>query len=136
LLFDQLRREKNGLLRHYTAGAEPAARGVFPAVNLYETGEAYVLTAELPGVRREDMHVGFDGTTVTLRGERRVEHPTDEKVSAHRLERQSGSFRRTFELRVGIDVEKIEAVHRNGVLIVRLPKSPEHRPRQIPVQAG
>ena len=133
-MFDDLRREMNGLLRHH--GAEPATRGAFPAVNLYETGDAYVLTAELPGVRPEDIHVGLEGSTVTLRGERRVEYATDEKTNVHRLERQSGSFRRAFELHVGIDADKVEAVHRNGVLILRLPKSPEHRPRQIQVQAG
>lgn len=135
-VFDDLRREMNGLLRHQGASAEPAARGAFPAVNLYETGDAYVLTAELPGVRREDIHVGLEGSTVTLRGERQVHYATDEKTSVHRLERQSGGFRRAFELHVGIDVDKVEAVHRNGVLILRLPKSPEHRPRQIQVQAG
>ena len=135
-MLDDLRREMNGLLRHSGARAETAGRGAFPAVNLYETGDAYVLTAELPGVRREYIHVGLEGSTVTLRGERRVEYATDEKTNVHRLERQSGSFRRAFELHVGIDADKVEAVHRNGVLILHLPKSPEHRPRQIHVQAG
>lgn len=133
---DDLRREMDALFRHYGSGTLPAARGAFPAVNLYETADAYVLTAELPGVRREDIHVGLEGKVVTLHGERRIEYPKDAKTSVHRLERQSGSFRRAFELPVAIDADKVEAVHRNGVLMLRLPKAPEHRARQINVQAG
>jgi HSP20 family protein len=135
-VFDDLRREMDALFRHYGTGQLPAGHGAFPAVNLYEAEDAYVLTAELPGVRREDIHVGLEGSTVTLHGDRRIEYPRDEKVSMHRIERQSGSFRRAFELPVGIDGDKVEAVHRNGVLMLRLPKAPEHRPRQIDVQAG
>ena len=134
-VFDDLRREMDALFRHYGSGV-PAGRGAFPAVNLFETADAYVLTAELPGVPREGIHVGLEGSTVTLHGERRIEYPRDEKVSVHRIERQSGGFRRAIELPVGIDGDKVEAVHRNGVLMLRLPKSAEHRPRQIGVQAG
>ena len=133
--FDDLRREMDALFRSYTPGLA-GARGVYPAVNLYETGDAFVLTAELPGVRKEDIHIGLEGSTVTLHGERRIDYPTDEKTSVHRIERQSGSFRRAFELPVPIEADKVEAVHRTGVLMLRLPKAPEHRPRQIRVQAG
>jgi len=59
--FDDLRREMDALFRHYGSGTLPGARGAFPAVNLYETGDAYVLTAELPGVRPEDIRLGAPG---------------------------------------------------------------------------
>jgi HSP20 family protein len=134
--FDDLRREMDALFRQYGSGTLPSARGAFPAVNLYETADAYVLTAELPGVRPEEIHIGLEGQVVTLHGERRIEYPADEKTSVHRIERQSGAFRRAFELPVGIDADKAEAVHRNGVLMLHLPKAPEHRPRQISVQGG
>jgi HSP20 family protein len=133
--FDDLRREMDALFRNYGAVGRPARGAAFPPVNLYETEDAYVLTAELPGVRREDIHVALEGSTVTLRGERKIEYPREEGVGVHRLERQSGSFRRAFDLPVEIDADKVEAVHRNGVLMLRLPKAPEHRPRQITVKA-
>lgn len=131
--FNDLRREMDALLGRLGPGTAAARRGVFPAVNLYETGEAYVLTAELPGVRPEDIEISIEGTTVSLRGERKVDYGNG-GVSAHRRERQSGSFRRAFELPVGVDADKAEALHQNGVLMLRLPKAPEHKPRQIAVQ--
>ena len=132
--FDDLR-EMEALLSRY-GGAGPAATGVFPAVNLYETADAYVLTAELPGVDPAGIDVSLERATVAIRGERKVEQPAEKDASVHRLERQSGAFRRAFELPVEIDADKVEAVHRNGVLMLRLPKAPEHRPRQIEVQAS
>ena len=136
--FDQLRREMDALL-HRFGGANPAAgtwQGVFPAVNLYETADAYFLTAELPGVEAGDIDVSLEGPTVRIRGERKIDYPTDEKVSLHRRERPTGSFRRSFELPAAIEADKVEAVHRNGVLMLRLPKTPEHQPRQISVQSS
>ncbi|HEY7820899.1 MAG TPA: Hsp20/alpha crystallin family protein [Vicinamibacteria bacterium] len=136
--FDQLRREMDALLNRFGgASASPSEwQGVFPAVNLYETSDAYMLTAELPGVEPDDIEVSIQGSTVTLSGERRIDYAGQKEVSLHRRERQDGSFRRAFQLPVAIDGDKIEAVHRNGVLMLRLPKSPESQPRQIAVQAG
>jgi len=111
------------VLDRYGAPLPTAPRGVFPAVNLYESEDAYILTAELPGVEPDDIDVSIEGTTVTLRGERRIEF-ADEQASLHRRERQAGVFRRSFELPVAIEADKAEAVHRNGVLILRLPKTP------------
>jgi HSP20 family protein len=111
-------------------------RGVFPAVNLYETADAYVLTAELPGVAPEDIQVALEGSTLTLSGERRIGYVGQEGVSLHRSERQAGSFRRAFELPTPVDADKVEAVHKHGVLMLRISKTPEAQPRQISVQAG
>ena len=111
-------------------------QGVFPAVNLYETPDAYMLTGELPGVERDAIHVSIQGSTVTLSGERKIDYAGRKDVSLHRRERQDGNFQRAFQLPATIDAEKIEAVHRNGVLTLRLPKKPETQPRQISVQAG
>lgn len=130
--FDELRREMDALFNRFSAPA--AARGGVPAVNLYETEDAYVLTAELPGVEPGAIEVSLEGSTVALRGERRVEYP--EGADLHRAERSSGAFRRAFELPLAIDSDKVEAVHRDGVLVLRLPKAPEHKPRQISVKAG
>lgn len=132
--FDQLRREMDALFSRF-AGEPSGGRGVFPAVNLYETPDAYILTAELPGLEPSDIQVSIEGSAVTVYGERRIDYGSREDTSLHRRERQVGSFRRAFELPAAIDADKVEAVHRNGVLMLRLPKSPEHQPRQIAIQA-
>lgn len=133
--FDELRREMDALLGRFVPGSPRGRRGVFPATNLYETGDTYVLTAELPGVVPSDIEVSIEGTTVTIRGERKIDY-ADSGTNIHRLERQSGGFRRAFELPLAVDPDHVEALHKNGVLMLRLPKAPEHQPRQIAVQAG
>lgn len=135
--FEQLRRNLDSVVRRLSEPPRRGAwgRGVFPAVNLYETEEGYVLTAELPGVAPGDISLSLEGSTVTLSGERRIEY-AGERTSLHRRERQSGSFRRAFELPARIDADKVEAVHRNGVLMLRMPKTPDAQPRPISVRAG
>jgi HSP20 family protein len=113
-----------------------ASSGVYPPVNLYETADGYVLSAELPGVAVEDIHVSLEGSTVTVSGERKPGHEGLEGASLHRRERPSGSFRRAFELPSEIDADHVEAVHRNGVLMLRIPKSPAHKAREIPISTS
>jgi HSP20 family protein len=133
--FDELRREMDALLGRFGAAVPSGRRGVFPAVNLYETGDAYVVTAEIPGVSASGIELSLEGKTLTLRGERRIDRG-ESGTNAHRLERQAGQFRRAFELPSAVDPDKVEAIHRNGVLMLRLPKPEQVRPRQIAVQAG
>lgn len=133
--FDELRREMDSLLTRFGPGGLRGRGGVFPAANLYETGDTYVLTAELPGVSPADIEVSIEGTTVSLHGERKIEYGNG-ATSVHRLERQSGSFRRAFELPVAVDPDKVQAIHKNGVLMLRLPKAAEHQARRISVRSG
>ena len=133
--FDDLRRELNSLLGRYGSGVSGGRRGVFPATNLYESEDAYMLTAEIPGVSPSDIQVSIEGSTVTFRGERMIDRGNGD-TNIHRLERRSGTFRRAFELPVSVDPEKAEAVHKNGVLMLRLPKTPEQQPHRIAVQTG
>ena len=132
--FDELRREMNALTGR-ASDARSSGRGVFPLVNLYETPDAFLLTAELPGVPADAIQVSIEGATLTLRGERKIEQPA-EKQNVHRLERQAGVFRRAFELPLPVLAEQVEARVRNGVLTLRLPKTPEAKPRQIAVKAA
>jgi HSP20 family protein len=131
--FDQLRRSMEDLFDSWgTRGVRRA--GVYPPVNLYETADGWVLTADLPGLRSDEIAVSIEGDRITLRGERRLEPPQD--ASPHRLERPSGSFQRTLQLPSEVDASKIEAVHRHGVLMLRIPKSAAQQPRRIAVQGG
>jgi len=135
-LLDRVRREMDSILPRLGSVGPVASANVYPPVNLYETDDDFVLVAELPGVKREDLDVTIEANRIVLRGERRVEHPADEKTSVHRRERGTGVFRRSFEFPVPVDSEKAEAAYRNGLLRVRLPKAASHRPRQIAVQAS
>jgi len=133
----QLQREMNSLFDH-RSGLAPTPggwQGVFPPVNLYETADAYVLTAELAGVEPDDIEVSLEGSTISIQGVRNIDFGSYENASMHRRERQSGNFRRAFSLPRKVEADKVEAAHRNGVLMIRIPKSPETRPRQIAVQA-
>jgi len=93
-----------------------------------------VLTAELPGVPPESVDVSIEGSTVILSGERKIEYSVGDGTAIHRRERQSGVFRRAFELPTEIDVDAAKATHRNGVLTLNLPKSPAAKPRQITIE--
>ena len=131
--FDQLRRGMDELFER--VGARTTRRtGAFPAVNLYEAASEYVLTAELPGLSAEDIELSVERNRVTLRGERKIEHPQD--ASLHRVERQAGIFRRTIELPVDVDADKAQAVCRNGVLMLQIPKVAAQQPRQISVKSS
>lgn len=132
-VFDQLHRGMNELFER--AGVQGARRAsAFPPVNVYESTNDYVLTSELPGLDAKDIEISIEGKRVTLRGERRIEHPAE--ASLHRVERQAGRFRRTLELPSELDAEKAEATHRHGVLMLRVPKAERNQPRKIAVQSS
>ena len=122
--------------RLFERASGPAlARGsVFPPVNLYETSDGYVLTAEVPGLRHDEIEITVEHDRLTLSGERRIEYPKD--ASLHRVERRGGSFRRTVQLPSEVDGDKVEASYRDGVLRVRIPKAAQHQPRRITVGAS
>lgn len=136
--FDELRRGIDEVFQRWGTGATPRARAaaVYPPVNLYETADTVILTAELPGLRAEDLQVTAEAHRLTLRGERRIEYPADPQTSLHRIERPSGVFRRTIELPQAADTEKIEAIYRHGVLTVRVPKAPQSRARTVSVKTA
>jgi HSP20 family protein len=117
-------------------GLGPARGTPFPPVNLYETAQGYVLTAEVPGVKSEDLEISVEGERVTIGGKREIEYASDGSTSLHRRERQTGVFRRAFNLPEPADPEKTEAICRHGVLMVRIPKAEAHQPRRISVRAS
>lgn len=133
-LLDEFRREMNPEFRSSVAPFQ-GTRGVYPPVNLFETEEGYVLTAELPGVAPESVDVSIEGSTVTLSGERKIEYGAGDGTAVHRRERQSGTFRRGFDLPTEIDVDSAKATHKNGVLTLNLPKSAASKPRQIAIES-
>jgi HSP20 family protein len=103
-----------------------------PAMDLVESGEHYVLRADLPGMSEEDVSIEFEDGTLTLSGERKVEHE-DEKEGFHRVERSFGAFSRSLTLPQGIDPEAVTASFDRGVLEIRIPKPEQRKPRRIEI---
>ena len=83
-----------------------------------------------------EIHLSMEGSTIVLEGERKIDYASQEETSLHRREREGGAFRRAFELPAAVDADQVEATHRNGVLMLRLPKTAEAKPRQISVRAS
>ena len=111
--------------------ADAGAGGWTPPVDLYETADRYVLTAELPGLTREDIDINVQDGTLTLQGRRRSAAVPCERY--HRVERGHGAFRRRFSVPVPIDGQGVTADLKDGVLTVTLPKAVEALPRRIEV---
>ena len=104
----------------------------FPAINLYDTGESYVLTAELPGMVAEELDLALTGETLTLRGERKRPVGVPEE-NFRRQERQFGRWARTITLPERVDGSRVNAGFAHGILTVTLPKAEEAKPRHIAV---
>ncbi len=116
--------------------SEPAAtRPWTPAVDIAETENELVLTADVPGVKMEDIEIKIEEGTLSLTGKR--EFKKEEKNgSYHRIERSYGSFERAFSLPDSVEAEKVSASFDNGVLKVTLPKKEIAKPRTIKVNVG
>ena len=107
----------------------------YPAINLYDAGDRYILTAPLPGMAPEDLDLSITGETLTLKGERkRSEGVADE--SFRRQERPFGRWSRAVTLPDRVDSGQVSAAFAQGVLTVAIPKAESARPRQITVSAN
>lgn len=104
-----------------------------PAVDVFSNGEQdVVIKAEVPDVKREDLKVTFENNVLTIEGERKLdEHVARDRYD--RIERQYGSFRRSFTLPTSVDSARASAIYQDGVLTITLPKREESKPRQIQV---
>lgn len=149
--FGTLRSEMDQLFDRFTAGfGLPMFRrasgpgwmseiggGAIPAADVTETGNAYKVTVELPGLTEKDIELTIANDALTLKGEKREER---EEKDANRYvsERSYGSFQRAFPLPREVDREKLTASFANGVLTITLPKSAEARKqeRKIEIKKG
>jgi HSP20 family protein len=107
------------------------APGWTPPVDLYETANEFVLTAELPGLPRDQIEINVEDSRVTIRGERATGQMPCEQY--HRVERGHGRFSRAFALPEAVDVERVSADLRDGILTVTLPKAADRGTRRIAV---
>jgi HSP20 family protein len=117
-----------------TEGAElsPANRNWLPPVDIYENENAFVATADLPGLDKKDIEVSLEDNVLTVSGERSYEK-NGQQGSFRRVERAYGTFRRSFNLPAIVDATKVDARFENGVLTLTLPKSETAKSRKIDV---
>jgi HSP20 family protein len=103
-----------------------------PSADISETDKEFLIRAELPAVKKEDVRVLVENGLITIRGERKQEK-VDKDEKHHRVERFFGTFERSFSLPENVDTNAIQAESKDGVLTVRVPKTKVERPRAIEV---
>jgi HSP20 family protein len=104
-----------------------------PAVDVAETPDEYVVKAELPAVRKEDVKVSVEGGVLRIAGEREQEKE-EQSQRFHRVERVYGSFMRSFGLPDSVDEAKLNAEFKDGLLTVHLPKAKPSKPRSVDIK--
>ena len=119
-----------------TRGASMPSAGVwFPAVDILESIDSYLIRAELPGMKREDFNLEVHDGSLTLSGERKFEEAAN-GVEYHRVERASGKFSRSFYLPQTVKTDAIKATYRDGILEIHVPKADEAKPKQIAISVN
>lgn len=108
--------------------------GAGPRLHLFDTKEALVMMADVPGLQEKDINLTVNQDVFTITGERKADAP--EGYTPHRTERSAYRFSRSFSLPTKVDLEKTQAIVKDGVLTVTMPKAPEAQPRQISVRAS
>ncbi len=133
--FRELQREVGRIIESFDPFQLARRVPVYPPVNLYDAGDRYILTAQLPGITPGEIELTITGETLTMRGERkRLEGIKDE--SYRRQERPMGRWSRTVTLPDRVAGDQVTASFAGGILTISLPKAEGAKPRQITVTAG
>jgi len=139
--FGRLSDLRDEIDRLFTAPLAEFARGSrvlsdwTPALDVFEDKDNFVVKAELPGMKKEDIEVSLQDGCLSISGERKSESK-HEGAEVYRAERFFGRFQRTVTLPTQVAVDKIQAAYRDGVLKVTLPKAEEAKPKRIDVSVG
>ena len=132
--FGSLRHEIDRLFDHFQSenGDELQSALWAPRTDIAETDDHYVLRMDMPGLSRDDLMIELRNDTLTVSGERKVNHE-DKGENIHRIERSYGRFYRAFTLPQASATEKVEARMEDGVLTIEVPKREESKPRRIEI---
>lgn len=122
----------NDFLSPLASSEEVGERAWIPAVDVLESEETLTVTAELPGMRKEDVDITLEDGVLKISGERRFEKD-DKRENYRRIERAYGRFSRAFTLPRNVDRSRVEAQFDNGLLRIVLPKSEDARARKIDI---
>jgi HSP20 family protein len=131
-----LQQEMNRLFGSFldtpNGGSSTPVRQWIPAMDLVEREDQFVLRADLPGVREDDVTIEVEDTVLTISGERHSAHE-ERREGYHRIERASGAFRRSLTLPEGVDAASIGARFDNGVLELTIPKPKQRKPQRVEI---
>jgi HSP20 family protein len=125
-----LRREINRIFSHI--GQNTASD--YPAINVWEKNDSFVVTTELPGMDPENINISVAGATLTISGISKTD-PIKEGETYLRQERELGNFQRNFQLPFQVDSQKVEAKYERGVLQITLPMLKEDLPQKIKINS-
>jgi HSP20 family protein len=128
-------REVDRLFDAFFGQSDRGGRRWVPPMDLVEAGDHFVLKADLPGLKDEDVKIEVQDDTLTISGERKAEHEASEG-GWYRIERSFGSFSRSLTLPEHVDASAISASFNEGVLEVRIPKPEERKPQRIEIAAN
>jgi HSP20 family protein len=131
-LQSEMNRLFNTVFEQPSGASGNVLRRWMPAMDLVESGDHFVLRADLPGLSEDDVNIEFEDGTLTVSGERKSEH-TEEEEGFHRVERSFGAFSRSLTLPQGIDADAVTASFDRGVLEIRIPKPEQRKPRRIEI---
>ncbi len=142
--FHSLHREMNSLFEQFGRGlpsnwSNPDGRFLAPTVDVAETDDEMTVTAELPGVAEDDMHLSLVDNILTIKGEKKAEETKEDEDKKYRLvERSYGSFQRSIPLAFKADPDGVKASFKDGVLKVTIPKPADAEPKssRIPIGKG
>ncbi len=131
----RLHTEMDDLFDSFFRGLDRPFAGykAWPAIDVAEEDEAILVRAEVPGCKADDIEISVHGNTLTISGEKRLEEEKKEKGYYH-MESAYGSFRRELNLPTEVDADKIEAVCKNGVLSLTLPKAAKAKAVKVKVK--
>ncbi len=134
--FETLQGEINRL---FDLARVPESRGIFerafsPAVDVIENPDGFQVLCDMPGIDIKDVSISISGSVLTIKGEKK-QADTNGDAGTYRGETSGGQFQRTLQLPLPVDSEKVDAVLKDGVLAITLPKLEELKPRQITVKA-
>src|SRR6266853_2021767 len=137
--FDRLASFRDEINRLFDTGLPARDTALFsawsPALDLYDEKDRFLVSLELPGMKKEDISLSFQDGVLTVSGERKHEREGKEGET-FRSERYSGKFQRSVSLPAGVDASKVKASYKDGILHVELPKSEEAKPKQIEVSVS
>lgn len=111
-------------------------RNFAPPCEITEADEHFLMSVDLPGMKKQDIKIEVNENTLSVSGERKRESKSDGKDKVQRYEKSYGYFKRSFTLPSTVDSAKVEARYEDGVLELYLPKTPTAKPRQIEIQSG
>ena len=132
-LMDEMERQMDEMMGMRAARRFPMlSREWVPAIEMYDRGDKYVVKAELPGIKEDEVEVSTTEGVLTIKGEKKTESEVKEE-DYYFSERGYGTFFRSLSLPSDVDAKKIEANFEDGVLEISMPKMPEVKPEKIPI---